>query len=388
MMADCWWGIAERSEKSYDFSAYQELTDMAASNDLKIQYVMSFHQCGGNVGDDCDIPLPSWVLDSGEDIFYHDQHGNIDKEVISLFADSAEVVGASKRSPLTIYNDFMSAFKSALGSHVGSTISEIQVGAGPCGELRYPSYQMDKWSFCGIGEFQSYSTYAMDQLKEAASAAGHPEWANEGGPTNAGTYNSVPSDTGFFGTNSNENYRSDYGKFYLDWYSTSLMSHGQSMLNEANSVFGGSTKLAIKVAGIHWWYFDESHAAELTAGYYNINGDRDIYQDLASMFTANNATFDFTCLEMQDNEQPSECKCGPYELVQQTKQASKNSKGHYSGENALQRYDTTAYDTIKSQATSLNWDIDAMTYLRLTDDLMSGSNWDNFKNFVHDMKYL
>ena len=345
------------------------------------------------MGDTCDIPLPSWVLDSKEDIFYQDQHGNIDKEVVSLFADTDNIVGTNKRSPLDIYKDFMIAFKDSLGAHVGSTITEIQVGAGPCGELRYPSYQMDKWSFCGVGEFQSYNSYALSQLASAASEAGHPEWGATGGPSNAGTYNSVPSETGFFGTDSAENYRSEYGRFYLDWYASALLTHGQDMLTQANAVFGSSsgdaTKLAVKVAGIHWWYLDDSHAAELTAGYYNIQGDRDIYQDLATMFTSNNATFDFTCLEMKDNEQPSECKCGPYELVQQTKQATKNTgKGHYSGENALQRYDTTAFDTIKSQATSLNWDIDAMTYLRLTDELMSGSNWENFQNFVSDMRNL
>lgn len=329
-------------------------------------------------------------MNSDDNIFYQDQHGNIDKEVVSLFADNDQVVGATKRTPLGIYKDFMSAFKDSLGAQMGSTITEIQVGAGPCGELRYPSYQMDKWSFCGVGEFQSYNSYALDQLASAASRAGHPEWSASGGPSNAGTYNSVPAETGFFGTNSAENYRSEYGRFFLDWYSSALVTHGQDMLAQANAVFDGSSKLAVKVAGIHWWYMDDSHAAELTAGYYNIPGDRDIYQDLATMFTANNATFDFTCLEMKDSEQPSECKCGPYELVQQTKQAAKNSgsRGHFSGENALQRYDTTAFDTIKSQATALDWDIDAMTYLRLTDELMSGSNWENFQNFVNDMKNL
>lgn len=48
----------------------------------------------------------------------------------------------------------MAAFLKAMGSHVGSTICELQarelkrrsvspqVGMGPCGELRYPSYMM------------------------------------------------------------------------------------------------------------------------------------------------------------------------------------------------------------------------------------------------------
>lgn len=35
------------------------------------------------------------------------------------------------------------------------TISEIEIGLGPCGELRYPSYPAKHgWRYPGIGEFQ------------------------------------------------------------------------------------------------------------------------------------------------------------------------------------------------------------------------------------------
>lgn len=44
VMADCWWGIAEKEERAYDFAPYVELTQMASNAGLKIQYVMSFHQ--------------------------------------------------------------------------------------------------------------------------------------------------------------------------------------------------------------------------------------------------------------------------------------------------------------------------------------------------------
>lgn len=34
-------------------------------------------------------------------------------------------------------------------------ISEIEIGLGPCGELRYPSYPANHgWKYPGIGEFQ------------------------------------------------------------------------------------------------------------------------------------------------------------------------------------------------------------------------------------------
>jgi Glycosyl hydrolase family 14 len=40
----------------------------------------------------------------------------------------------------------------------GTLFQEIQVGLGPCGELRYPSYPESNgtWRFPGIGEFQCY----------------------------------------------------------------------------------------------------------------------------------------------------------------------------------------------------------------------------------------
>lgn len=122
---------------------------------------------------------------------------------------------------------------------MGGTIIEVEVGCGPAGELRYPSYQLDKWEFCGVGEFQSYSAPALSQLQSAASKAGHPEWGTAGGPSNAGSYNSFPSDTGFFSSGS-DNYASDYGKFYLNWYTSSLVSHGANVMAAASRVFGSS----------------------------------------------------------------------------------------------------------------------------------------------------
>jgi len=60
---------------------------------------------------------------------------------------------------------------------------------------------------------------------------------------------------------------------------------------------------------------------------------------------------------------------GPYELVGQTLWEAKNQGVAYSAENALPRYDDTAYSTIVNNAVRLNR-ISAFTYLRLTDDLV------------------
>lgn len=62
--------------------------------------------------------------------------------------------------------------------HAGTVITEVTVGMGPAGELRYPSYPEGdgRWRFPGVGEFQCYDRYMLEDLKRQAEAAGHPEW--------------------------------------------------------------------------------------------------------------------------------------------------------------------------------------------------------------------
>lgn len=52
VMIDVWWGLVERDEpRVYNWGGYDELLEMVEKLGLKVQAVMSFHQCGGNVGD-------------------------------------------------------------------------------------------------------------------------------------------------------------------------------------------------------------------------------------------------------------------------------------------------------------------------------------------------
>ena len=386
-MLDCWWGIAAaKGPKEYDFSPYLAIANMSKEVGLKLQYVLSFHQCGGNHGDACDIPLPYWVLSVGQDnpdIFYTDAQGNRDQEYLSLGVDNQTLWDGM--TAVDLYTHFMSAFADAFSDYLGETLVEVQVSLGPAGEMRYPSYQLDKWSFPGIGEFQCYDKYMLAMLSAHAQAVGQPDWGH-GGPSDAGTYNSQPSNAPFFEDNSSDNYASDYGHFFLSWYSDVLIEHGRVILTAAQSIFSQhNTKIAAKVSGIHWWYLTDSHAAELTAGYYN-TATNDGYAPIAQMFHAVGAAFDFTCLEMKDSEQQN-CQCGPQELVKQTKAAASGSQVPYQGENALQRYDQDAYSEIEYMA-GFGYDIAAFTYLRLTPDLLQSNNWQTFESFVSDMHSL
>ena len=58
---------------------------------LKLQAITSFHQCGGNIGDVDDTPVPKWVRDVGEsnlDTFYTNRRGTRNPEYFSIGVDN------------------------------------------------------------------------------------------------------------------------------------------------------------------------------------------------------------------------------------------------------------------------------------------------------------
>jgi len=381
VMIDVWWGLTELSPQTYRFDGYLRVAELARARGLHLQPIMSFHRCGGNVNDDCNITLPAWALSAAREhsLFYQDQWGYQNEEVLSLSADYMRVFASasgSLRTGLSVYEDFMRAFAKAFSGYLSDgTIDNVQVGLGPAGELRYPSYPSARWTYPGVGAFQAFDPQMLQSLRSAAKAAGHAEWNSP--PTDAGSYNSTPSTTAFFKTG----YSTDYGRFFLDWYQGQLMQHGKDLLKSAISIFG-STSVAGKIAGIHWWYGDNSHAAELTAGYYNANGN-DAYEDFAQMMDT--AHFDFTCLEMTDAAQAG-CNCNskPEELVRQAIDAVRHYDGIMAAENALNTYSQEGYDQILNQLRYGKGYLKAFTYLRLSSTLFEAKNWDLFVKFVAD----
>eukprot|EP01018_Ginkgo_biloba_P019871 Gb_08421 [translate_table: standard] len=395
IMMDVWWGLVEREAPGqYNWSGYAELLEMARKHGLKVQSVMSFHQCGGNVGDSVTIPLPKWVIeeiDHDKDLAYTDQWGRRNYEYISLGCDNLPVLKG--RTPVQCYADFMRSFKENFHALLGDTIVEIQVGMGPAGEMRYPSYPESNgtWRFPGIGAFQCYDKYMLASLKSAAETAGKKEWGY-GGPSDAGHYNNWPEDTSFFRREGGWN--SPYGEFFLQWYSRMLLDHGERILTAAESIFHGTgAKLSGKVAGIHWHYGTRSHAPELTAGYYNTRF-RDGYLPIAQMFGRHGVVFNFTCIEMKDFEQPEDAKCSPEMLIKQVVLATRKAGVPLAGENALPRFDESAHRQIINNA-SLRLEKDkggdhvepmcAFTYLRMSQHLFQSENWRLFVSFVRKM---
>ncbi|CAL1376030.1 unnamed protein product [Linum trigynum] len=387
VMVDAWWGLVEKDGPlRYNWEGYAELVEMAKRHGLKIQMVMSFHQCGGNVGDSCSIPLPPWVLEEiskDPDLVYTDRSGRRNPEYISLGCDSMPVLRG--RTPIQVYSDFMRSFRDRFSDDLGDVIVEVQVGMGPCGELRYPSYPEGNgaWRFPGIGEFQCYDKYMRASLRAAAEEAGNPDWGIDG-PQDSGEYNQFPEDTGFFRREGTWN--TEYGQFFLEWYSSILLQHGENILEAAEGIFRGTgAKLSGKVAGIHWHYKTRSHAAELTAGYYNTR-NRDGYLPIAQMFAKHGVVLNFTCMEMRDGEQPENAGCSPEGLVQQVKMATQAAGTELAGENALERYDPAAYGQVLATSTSASGSgLSAFTYLRLNKRLFEDENWRHMVEFVRNM---
>ncbi|KAL1827133.1 hypothetical protein DCAR_0206292 [Daucus carota subsp. sativus] len=386
VMVDAWWGLVEKDGPlKYNWEGYAELVNLVQRHGLKLQVVMSFHQCGGNVGDSCSIPLPPWVLEEmskNPDLVYTDRSGRRNPEYISLGCDSLPVLRG--RTPIQVYSDYMRNFRERFQDYLGNVIEEIQVGMGPCGELRYPAYPESNgtWKFPGIGEFQCYDKYMRASLKASAEAAGNKDWG-KGGPHDSGHYNQFPEDTGFFKKDGTWN--TEYGKFFLEWYSGKLIEHGDKILSAARGVFQGTgAKLSGKIAGIHWHYRTRSHAAELTAGYYNTR-HHDGYLPLARMLSNHGVVLNFTCMEMRDREQPEHAS--PEGLVRQVKMATKAAGTELAGENALERYDGGAFSQVLATSRSDSGNaLSAFTYLRMNKNLFEAENWRNMVEFVKSMK--
>ncbi|OIT07319.1 beta-amylase 2, chloroplastic [Nicotiana attenuata] len=262
VVVECWWGIVEaHAPERYNWNGYKRLFEIVRDFNLKLRVVMSFHECGGNVGDYVHIPLPRWVTEIGG------------------------------RTALEVYCDLMRSFRVKFDEFFeNGVISEIEIGLGPCGELRYPSHSAKLgWKYPGIGEFQCYDKYLLNSLKKTAEASGGSSCGRV--PCNAGSYNSKPQNTEFF--RDGGEYNSTYGRFFLKWYTQVLIDHGDQVLGLANLSFKG-TPIAAKLPGIYWWRNTKSFAAELTAGFNCHDG----YSPIALMLKKHEAALNFTCLEL------------------------------------------------------------------------------------------
>lgn len=74
---------------------------------------MSFHECGGNVGDDVHIPLPHWVTEIGQknpDIYFTNREGQRIVECLTWGIDKERVLKGRTAVEVKHFNCVMLVF--------------------------------------------------------------------------------------------------------------------------------------------------------------------------------------------------------------------------------------------------------------------------------------
>ncbi|KAJ8631893.1 hypothetical protein MRB53_025229 [Persea americana] len=325
VVVDCWWGIVEGwSPQKYLWSGYRELFNIVRECKLKLQVVMAFHECGGHGPD---------------------REGRRNTECLSWGVDKERVLKG--RTGIEVYFDFMRSFRTEFDDlFAEGLISAVEIGLGASGELKYPSFpERMGWRYPGIGEFQCYDKYLQQNLRKAAKLRGHSFWAR--GPDNAGQYNSRPHETGFFCDRGD--YDSYYGRFFLHWYAQTLADHADNVLSLASLAFE-DTQITVKIPAVYWWYKTSSHAAELTAGYYNPT-NQDGYSPVFNILKKHSVTLKFLSsglhISAQENDEPLADSEG---LSWQVLNSAWDHGLSVAGENVLPCYDRDGYARILETA--------------------------------------
>jgi hypothetical protein len=373
---DVWWGdVEENGDQQFDWSYYDTIFGKIRNAGLDIVPIMSFHQCGGNVGDDYTSYIPSWIWThfsevSSDNLKYKSETGAYSTEYVSLWADDYV---------MDEYIEFMDAFESQY-AYLASYIDEVNISGGTAGELRYPSYNSHDWGgYPNRGTLQCYGDLAIaDFRSEILSKYGSLSSVNSAWGTSLTSVEDInmPDDSDFF-FNNYDYINTQYGKDLIDWYNQSLSDHGKRLINAAKTAFDSefsSIELGMKIPGIHWMIGDPDYPrlAEITAGLIQTSVDYQNsstghgYSNIVSTFTGNNrqVNLHFTCLEM-GNENWSPAYSKAEDLVFWVASAADSQGVTIKGENALSGGVTTTFgwDQIENAFTWASYS--GLTVLRL-----------------------
>ncbi|CAN5309299.1 hypothetical protein BH11CYA1_BH11CYA1_45950 [soil metagenome] len=401
---DVWWGLVEPSKGKFDWSYYEKISDHITKAGLKWVPILSFHQCGGNVGDNVSVPLPAWIWGdlaaktpggNAESLKYKSEQGHSSTEYLSLWADHLA---------LERYGSVMKEFQSHFTSRA-KDIAEVNISLGPAGELRYPSYNSHDQNagYPTRGALQAYSDLAQNSFRDYAMA----KYGGADGVSKAWAMANLtpetikpPSETeGFF--QRGDHFNTQYGRDFFDWYNQSLIDHGQRVMTTAKDVFGQRTSsfygidLGAKIPGVHWrvgeWQGGNvilgDRMAELNAGLirtsrgdWDNNADGRGYRPLLSMFSALQPAAPgtgsrivpfFTAVEMPDGVDGPPGKAMPNTLAKWVGEEASRQGLFLKGENALNGnlYVGENWDRMKALLAlpKQHGDYHGLTFLRMSD---------------------
>jgi len=387
---DVWWGMVQADgPNQFDWQYYDKAFQYIKDAGLQIKPIMSFHQCGANVGDDVYIPLPSWVWKESSDpqanMQYEDSNGDYSKEVVAVWAD--DLVKAD-------YINFMKAFAKHFEAYA-SDFQDVEIGTGPAGELRYPSYDSKAWSYPQPGFLEGYSKVAETSFRDAMLKKYNDlSGVNQAWQTNYTSSSQIlPPSKDFF---SGEHYtNTQYGKDYVNWYNSNIVTHGKDMLEYAFAAFNTpdfqKVPLLIKVPGVHWQIKnpDIPRAAEVAAGLIDSHTeptDAEGYLPIVKMIqeeSANNhhaVYLDFTCLEMLNNYSAPDYSAAT-DLTFWMSTLAYNNNVTIVGENALASnlYNQSGWDELGNVFSYGHYQ--GLTLLRMS-DVSDGFPYQKLINFI------
>lgn len=377
-----WWGIVEKEAMGkYDWSSYLALAEMVQKVGLKLHVSLCFH-----ASEDPKISLPEWVSQIGESqpsIFFTDRSGQSYKECLSLAVDDLPVLDG--KTPIEVYREFCESFKSSFSPFMDSTIKGISISLGPDGELRYPSRHgpTKSHNIHGVGEFQCYDKNMLDHLKQHAEALGNPLWGLSG-PHDAPSYDQAPNLNNFC-KEQGGSWETPYADFFLSWYSSQLIAHGDRILSLAASTFRDiPLTICGKVPVMHSWYKTRSHPSELTAGFYNTVA-RDGYEAVAEVFARNSCKMILPGMDLSDEHQPQESSSSPELLVAQIMSACRKHGVDVSGQNSSVSGAPRGFEQIKKTLLGESAAVDLFTYQRMGAYFFSPEHFPSFTEFVRSL---
>jgi hypothetical protein len=224
---DVWWGLVERERGKFDWSYYRRYAQAVRSVGLRWVPIFSFHKAGGNVGDTVDIPIPNWVWQLEADMAFVGSDGTANREYISFWVKGA----------YDLYHSVMQSFANHFLDYQ-QIIDKVYVGAGPAGELRYPSYQLSNgWQYPEFGKFQIHSERAKRSFRNfVLQKYGDLLSINR-------TYGWHLPTIEALGPPRHEHYflhhevRTPYGRDVLEWQQFVLEEHAFELLSRARRVF-------------------------------------------------------------------------------------------------------------------------------------------------------
>ncbi|MCY6354251.1 family 14 glycosylhydrolase [Clostridium sp. ZS2-4] len=391
---DVWWGDVEKDvDNQFDWTYYDSVFKAIKDSGLKIVPIMSFHQCGGNVGDTYTSYLPKWVWSKyhgknylgktldWDDLKYKSELGNASAEYLSLWIDDL-----IKNE----YVDFMNDFENHYSSFANDFL-ELNISCGASGELRYPSYNShdagNKFSgYPNKGYLQCYSNVAQDDFRNSMLEKYNDlQGINKAWGITLTDISEIrpPMDgENFFYSSGRAYLDSQYGRDFIEWYNKELVNHGRNMINYAEQAFDNqlsNVQLGIKIPGVHWQINNDSYprTAEINAGLVNTDFSQSNgygYNPILKMAKEFNGkvTLHFTCLEMSDGN--SEPTSAPKTLVGWVGDAAHNVGLEIKGENGLNGGNDDAWFWNNINDAIDNHYYNGLTILRINDAVYGESN--------------